>query len=311
VLFMLIDPRARRLMTTPGPYVAAAVALVMITPHLVWLIDNHFVPLDYLSARAQQQQGLFDHIARPAMFIGSQLFWLLPVFVIALPLLQRPREAEATTADAYDRRILALLAFGPAATVVAVSALSGRGLVSMWGYPLWLFLGPWLVVSISSRIDRTCLARLAAVWAAVTALYAASFVVDYAVLPYYDNRYRAVLFPGDRVAEEIAARFHAETGAPLAYVIGTMWLGGNIGHYAAEHPRTLIDGNPRRAPWIDLADLARRGAVVVWTDGDRKVMPAAYGAVAGNAVVQPPLLLPTRRGPRRALIGWAILPPAP
>jgi 4-amino-4-deoxy-L-arabinose transferase-like glycosyltransferase len=308
VLFMLFDRRARAHLATPGPYLAAAIGLVIIAPHVIWLLDNNFPPLSYAAARARAMNGFFDHFTRPAFFAFAQLFWLLPAIIISLPLLQRPNERDATAADDYDRRILALLTFGPAVTVIAASAISGRGLVSMWGYPLWLFLGPWIVVSISTRVDRKCLARIAGVWGVVTAVYALTFMVQYAVLPLYDHRYRAVLFPGDRLAEEISKRFRAETGAPLAYVVGSMWLGGNIGHYSPDHPRTLIDGDPRRAPWIDLNDLAANGAVVVWAE-DPTTLPERYAMLAGSVAPQPPLVLPMRRGNGEVAIGWAILRP--
>jgi len=310
-LFMLIDARARRCLATPGPYLAAAISLVIILPHLMWLYQNHWLPLNYASSRAKATDGLLAHFTHPALFALAQLFWLLPGISIALPLLRRPYEGDATAADDYDRRILAVLAFGPAVTVIAASAISGRGLVTMWGYPLWLFLGPWIVVSVSSRIDRTSLIRIAVVWGAVTAIYALTFVAQYAVLPHFDHRYRAVLFPGERLAQEISARFYAQTGAPLGYVVGTMWLGGNIGHYSTDHPRTLIDGDPRRAPWIALEDLAVKGGVAVWTAGDLQTLPQPYVAVAGNARVQPPLTIPMRRGNGEVAIGWGIIAPMP
>ncbi len=310
LLFTLIDARARRCLATPGPYVAVAIAFAIVAPHLIWLVDNDFLPLGYVESRSAQFVGTFGHLTGPALFTIGQLFWLLPAIVISLPLLQRPRERDATTADDFDRRILVLLAFGPAITVIAASAISGRGLVTMWGYPLWLFLGPWIVVAVGSRVERTCLTRIAGVWAVVSTIYVLTFIVQYAVLPFTDHRYRAVLFPGDQLAQEISTRFRAATGAPLAYVVSNMWLGGNIGHYAAERPRTLIDGNPRRAPWVDLKDLARKGAAVVWNGGDRVTVPEAYAAVAGRAVVQPPLTLPMRRGNGEVSVGWAIIPPA-
>jgi hypothetical protein len=309
LLFMLIDSRARRHLASPGPYLAAAISLVIMLPHLIWLYQNDWLPLGYAASRAKATNGLLDHLTYPGLFALSQLFWLLPAIIIALPLLRRPRERDATAADDDDRRILALLAFGPAITVLAASALSGRGLIAMWGYPLWLFLGPWIVVSVSSRVDRASLARLAGMWGTVTALYALSFVAQYEVLPHFDHRYRAVLFPGDRLAQEVSAGFRAQTGAPLAYVVSTMWLGGNIAHYSADHPRPLIDGDPRRAPWINLGDLAASGGVVVWTAGDLHTLPAAYAAVARNAAVQPPLTLPMRRGNGEVTIGWGIIPP--
>jgi hypothetical protein len=88
-----------------------------------------------------------------------------------------------------------------------------------------------------------------------------------------------------------------------------MWLGGNVSRYSAERPRTLIDGKPERAPWIDLADLRRRGAVVIWTDGDRGKVPDDYARLAPNAEVQAPLTLPMRWGNGDMTFGWAIVRP--
>jgi hypothetical protein len=90
-----------------------------------------------------------------------------------------------------------------------------------------------------------------------------------------------------------------------------MWEGGNVAHYAKEQPRVLIDGNPRRAPWIDLGDLLNKGAVIVWTDGDPNVIPVELRGLAGDAQVQPPFTLPYRRGDGQIIVGWAILRPQP
>jgi hypothetical protein len=71
----------------------------------------------------------------------------------------------------------------------------------------------------------------------------------------------------------------------------------------------LIDGLPRRAPWIDLADLKAKGAVVVWTESDPQVLPAAFAEVARNAELGAPFDLPFRRGDSVLHVGWAILRP--
>src|SRR5262252_4156069 len=88
VVFMLIDPRARRCLATPGPYIAAAISLVIIAPHLVWLYESHWLPLSYAASRAKATSGLLDHFTHPALFAVAQLFWLLPTIIIALPLLR-------------------------------------------------------------------------------------------------------------------------------------------------------------------------------------------------------------------------------
>jgi 4-amino-4-deoxy-L-arabinose transferase-like glycosyltransferase len=308
-LFLLIDRDARKSLMTPGPYVAAVVALMVAAPHLLWLVNNDFLPFKYAEARATPSRGLLDHILHPLEFAAAQFGFLLPALFIAHPLFW-PREAGVAPAtDSFDRRILTLLAFGPMATVLALSAITGRGTVALWGYPLWIFLGPWLVVVAPRAIERLRLARLVLAWAIVFAGFAIAFIGNYAVLPSYDERYRAVLYPGEKLGAEVSQRFRAATGRPLVYVVGEMWTGGNIGHYAPEHPRVLIDGKPERAPWIDLADLKARGAAVVWTDGDLTAIPEGYRAAAAGAQVQPPFALPYRRGGLTLHGGWAILVP--
>ena len=314
-LFLLVDAQARESLKTPGPYIAAAVALVVMAPHLVWLAQNDFLPFAYAEHRAVLPRGWYDHLWHPLQFAMSQLFFLIPSLLIAAPLFIPRRKADekpvASLADTYDRRIVAWLAFGPLVTVLAMSAISGRGTVAMWGYPLFLFSGLWLVLTARRALDPKRLARIGITWAIVFVGLAAAFVINYDVLPRYDHRYRAVFFPGKDLAREITDRYRAVTGRKLTYVIGSMWDGGNVAHYSPDHPRVLIDGKPERAPWIELNDLRARGAVVVWTSGDLKAVPIQYRNIAVDAAVQPPFLLKDRRGDSSVNVGWAILLPQP
>jgi hypothetical protein len=313
VLFAAVDRDGRKLLATPGPYIAVAVAFITVAPHLVWLVKTDFLPLSYAEHRAVLSRGWYDHLWHPFQFAIGQLFFLLPSLVIAAPLFFPRRKADELEAkpqaDAFDYRIVTWLAFGPVATVLAMSAVSGRGTVAMWGYPLWLSLGLWLVITARRVLDDMRLARIIVTWAIVFVCLALAFFINYDVLPRYDHRYRAVFFPGGSLGREISQRYQAATGKPPVYVIGTMWDGGNLAHYSPSQPRVLVDGEPKRAPWIDLADLKAHGAVVVWTVGDLHTLPKQFRMVAASAKVQPPLLLHYRRGDSSLYVGWAILTP--
>jgi 4-amino-4-deoxy-L-arabinose transferase-like glycosyltransferase len=312
-LFVVFDRDARRVLLTPGPYVAVAVALVIAAPHLLWLVATDFLPFRYAEARAVPFRGILDYVIQPPKFLLSQLGFLVPSLLIAAPYLRRDVDAPegaASLADAFDRRIVTLLTFGPALTVVLLSFLTGRGTVAMWGYPLWLFLGLWIVLN-ARMLERVTLGRIVFIWGTIFVCTAVAFVVAYDVTPRFRSRYVAVLYPGEQLGLEMSRRYRAMTGTPLTYVISTMWDGGNVGHYAPEHPRVLIDGRPSRAPWIDLGDLRARGAVVIWTSGDPRILPLAYRAVAEDAEIQPPFTLPMRLGPGEVTVGWAVLRPRP
>jgi hypothetical protein len=309
-LFLIFDRDARRALATPGPWLALIVALVIAAPHLVWLFHNDFLPLAYAEHRAAEVRGWYDHILHPAVFVGSQIFFLLPSLFIAAPLLwPKPQARRQAAAEAFDRRIVTLLAFGPGLAMIALIAVSGRGTFAMWGYPLWLFVGLWIVLMLRTALDRARVAHVVAHWSAVFLIFAVVFLVNYSVLPLLDHRYRAVFYPGDKLAAVLTQRFHDATGTKLRYVVGTMWDGGNLAHYSPDQPEVLIDGLPRRAPWIDLGDLRKKGAMVVWTGGDTAHLPPQFAAIAGNAEVGAPFDLPMRRGYGVLHVGWAILKP--
>ena len=315
VLFVLLDRDARKSLATPGPWIAAAVAFVVMAPHLVWLVRNDFPPFAYADARALHFKGALDYLIKPPGFLLSQLGFLVPSLLIAAPFLRRDVRAPdqpVMSAGAFDRRIVTLLAVGPALTVTVLSLVTGRNTVAMWGYPLWLFLGLWIVM-YARPIERVTLMRIVVLWGVIFTGFATVFAAAYAVRPRFEQqRYVAVLFPGAQLGQEMSRRYRAMTGRPLAYVIGGMWDGGNIGHYAPERPRVLIDGRVSRAPWIDLGDLRSRGAAVVWADGgDPRVLPPAYRAIAGDAEIQPPFTVPFRLGTRSLTVGWAVLRPQP
>ena len=200
-LFLLFDPDARRRLAAPGPWIAAIVTLVVVAPNLYWLWQHGSQPFGYAEARAAAPSGVLDHLTHPLEFVGGQAFFLLPALLIAAPLFWPPaKPAPGPRADAFDRRIVSLLAFGPALTLFVFSLVTGRATNAMWGFPLWLFIGLWIVLFAPAALDRARLMRIGAIWAVVFVILAAAFCADYLVLPRYDHRYRAAFFPGDRLS---------------------------------------------------------------------------------------------------------------
>jgi hypothetical protein len=318
VLFLLLDRDARARLATAKPYLAAAAFLLMMAPHLLWIWDNDFVSLKYVSVRAADNTGAIDHLKFPLQFAGWQAWCLLPSFAIALPLMVRREAKPDVEVGNFDRRIIALLALGPAATLFFISLIAGRGVLPMWGYPLWLFSGVFIVVAAKTTVDCSKLAQMAFLWTICFVAFAVAFSLNYGVFIQHkrDPRFQA-FFPGKQLAQEITRRYSAIAGKPPAYVIGSIWIGGNVSFFAPGRPDFLIDGIPARAPWIDISDLKRRGAVVVWTgphsdDGlghATNELPPLVRRVAGKAQVQKPLTLPYGRGGGTAEVGWAILWP--
>ncbi len=279
---------------------------------MVWLLQTDFLPFAYVSHRAEPVRGWFDHIRHPAAFAASQIFFALPSLFIAAALFWPKNKVplEQIPADAFDRRIVTLLAFGPALAMIALIAVSGRGAIAMWGYPLWLFLGLWIVMVARATLDAPRLARIVAAWAAVFTLFVIVFVANYAVLPFFDHRYRAVLFPGDRLGEDADAAFPRcdRSAAALRHRL-------DVGR---RQSRALFAG-PAASADRRRAGAARRGSISTicarrapsWC-GRRAIprnSPPHSRRSRRNAEVGAPFDLPMRRGDGAVHVGWAIVKP--
>src|SRR5262249_30310425 len=77
-LFVVLDRDARKHLAAPGPWLALVLALLIMAPHIVWLVQNDFLPFAYAERRAVPSRGLVDHVAHPLIFAASQVAFLIP-----------------------------------------------------------------------------------------------------------------------------------------------------------------------------------------------------------------------------------------
>jgi 4-amino-4-deoxy-L-arabinose transferase-like glycosyltransferase len=310
-LFVVMDETARRCLRTPGPYIAAALFLVLIAPHLYWLAEQSFLPLQYANARARVATHWHHVVTFPLQWIASQIFFLVPA--IGLVVLAASRGGAAN--DSFARRYVTVLALGPFAVTTFMAIVLGRLPVAMWGYPLWSFapLAVLLWLPADPRHARRFAAGFLAVFVAMPLAYAVSEGFE----PLLRDRPKATQFPGRPLAEQVTQAWRARFSTPLPYVGGGEFATNNIAVYSPDRPRVIVHADPSLSPWIDRADLARRGAVLVWEDG--QVDDHGLAQMRSNypgLQVQEPITLPRQtwvaRGALRPFrVHVAIVPPRP
>ena len=251
----------------------------------------------------------------PLEFLGGQVFFLLPALLIAAPLFWPPSEAIAPgpPADAFDRRIVTLLAFGPALTLFVFSLVTGRGTNRDVGLS---------ALAVPRALDRSVRAGGTRSRAPYPhrrnlgcgfrdlgrrlhrRLHGAAALSITAIVP------RS--FPASASPAAITQRFEQATGKKPAYIIASMWDGGNVAHYSGVHPqpRVLIDGLPRPRALDRSCRSAhpRRGCRVDRrrsVSRCRKALPRLAARRADRRAVRPAV----PRGEARLHVGWAVLPP--
>lgn len=323
-LFLLFDPTARRAWRTPGPWLMALAFALVIAPNVWWLVDSGFMPLRYVDTRAVAATDWFHYVTFPLRWSSSQLLFILPAIGLIALLFAGARRSEPHRPDAKTvlaRRYVTALALGPFLVTTLAAALLGRLPVALWGYPLWSFAPLAAILWLGPISDPRRLRLFAAAFLAVFLLVPVAYGVSELFDSFISDRQKATKFPGRLLAETVTRQWRERTGTPLRYVGGADIRGGagefpanNVAVYSLDRPHVVVHGQPQLSPWIDVADLDRRGAVFVWEQNSTApTLPDGLRATFPRAEALPPLVLPLQsRTPRRpVIIGYAILPPRP
>lgn len=333
--FMLIEPQARRAWRKPGPYLCAALCLLLLGPHLGWALQHNFPTIAHIDQVSRPTQGMLGHVVALSGFVGGELGVMSLTGLLLLTLIPS-RESEkrislAGVPTIFDRRFVATMALAPIGLLLAGAVIGDVEFRVHWAYAMWCFIGLLAVVFLVPVVEQRAVRRFGWAWAGVFVLVAALFAganslasgasplrvpaVSWEVPSRHVLRrlQREADFPARELAEAITQGWQRRVGAPLAYVIGNKWVAGNVSFFSIDHPLVLRDGSSEASPWIDMADLRRRGAVVVWEPGDDpNNISATLQQRFPSMQMQPALLIASPSSPelppRR--FSWGILAPA-
>ncbi|HSF03260.1 MAG TPA: hypothetical protein VLA62_09625, partial [Solirubrobacterales bacterium] len=282
----------------------------------------------FVDQRAVAATHWHQLVSFPLFWTGGQLLALAPALLLAaLVLTPGGAPARPSGDDAFARRYVTALALGPFAVTTLIAALLGRLPITMWGYPLWGFAPLAAILWGARAIDPRRLRRFGRVFLVVLVGAPLAYAAVELLEPFVRDRPKATQFPGRQLAETITRQWRAKTGAPLTYVAGAEartvpvyspgsgeFAANNVAVYSPDRPRVIVHGNPGLSPWIDMADVERRGAVLIWQPSSGETgLPANLRATFPRAELQPPLVLPRQTlHPRRpVVVAYAFLWPTP
>jgi 4-amino-4-deoxy-L-arabinose transferase-like glycosyltransferase len=148
-LYLVIDPVHRRLwLRRPEPYLAAALALLVFSPVLIWNAMHGWVSFAFQGDRAL---GLRFRPLMPLQTLSGEALFVLPW--LWLPMMIALVQSLRRTAP-WPHRLLACLAIPPIVGFAAVSAWSSDRILYHWAAPGYLMLFPLLGDTIARHLDR-------------------------------------------------------------------------------------------------------------------------------------------------------------
>ncbi len=252
-----------------GLLAATLLALLIFSPHLLWLASHQFLPLQYASK--QMPKALALATQAPVLGFSLQqmrLFW--PALAAALLcVIFIPRPVQAGTMERAHRRTskprrawIRYLALAPIAFVL-ILGMAGVNLQNHWGLQTLQFISLGLAIVVSRRSSVTphqlmVMAGLLHLLLLGTVLQNAYEVHQNGWSGHGDKHY-----PARALTEQAMADWRRVSPCALPYIVGPPFEAGTIAIFSGQHPKVFEGGDPLASPWIDPADVQRRGALYV------------------------------------------------
>jgi len=266
-LLVVLHPAARRRLASPGPWLLMGTSTVLFLPHFYWMITSNFISIKYVGNRAPVVLDAVSFIEETFSFLGAQLMALLPMLAVTV-MLWRWRSSRSSFWQRwqnFDFAYLAVLSLGPLLFSLTLSLVTTRPLRAMWGANLWSFIGLFAVVLLQPLLTDKRMHKLLRAWVIVCLLPVAFFLAEKHFATLVTGNEKNVDFPGQELGRKVNERWRAATGQPLKYVVGDTWSAGNVSFYADDRPSAIFThGDFRICPWVDLHQLERAGAILLW-----------------------------------------------
>jgi hypothetical protein len=223
-LFLATDRRRRRDLLSPGPYLAAVLTLLLLTPVLVWNAQHHFASFAFQGGRGAPNKL---HPTGPLEALGGQAALLLPwLFVPAV--IAGWRAARAGPAN--RRTWFCLMLAAPAIMVFTLEPLIGPKSLPHWSMPGWLFgfplIGAWLATA--SEAGKAWPRRWAIISAAILIVVGGA-ALDEAAVGWLGPAFPKAFKKGDPTAEDIEWKGLRESLArqglirPGEFIVAVKW----------------------------------------------------------------------------------------
>ena len=270
VAFSVIHPAGRKCWKTPGPAACLGAALIVFAPHVVWLFNNDFPTVNYFLNRSGSEHQWSSHILLPLKFAAAQAGAVLPILILAVPLIGfrwKLRKLE-TDEERFNRDFLLWFAIGPFIFVEVVGMLLGVRIRSMWGTAMWSYAGVVFMFFLQLDLNRDTIRRTLTRCAVCAGLIALVFAGRNTALPHVRGKASRVHFPGRQLAAEVEKLYRKETGRLPEIIGGPWWEASNVAFYGQKSASVFADLDESINPWMTDNELNLRGGAIVWTESE-------------------------------------------
>ena len=210
--------------------ISIGIFLLMIMPHLIWLVENNYVTITYALDRAGlTDKNLIDHIIYPVSFLLKQFGILIPFWIMMLVLVNRYK----LKLNFKDQKFLFLIFINllPLILLAITSFLTGSRIKTMWLTPFYLSFGVFFIYLFQRNIN---LKKLRKFYLTFIFFFLLSPIIYSVVsLTQVDKR---TDYPGKEIAKKTQYAWSQDHDDQIEVVLGDEWHAGNLSYHLKSRP---------------------------------------------------------------------------
>ncbi len=248
------------------------ISLILLIPHIFWLIENNFVTIFYgLNRSGIVDFNLINHFKNPFFFLFKQIIILIPFLIMAFTLIKKLKFKINTN----DKKTLFLISinFVPIILLLLTSILTGAEIRTMWMTPFYLFFGTLFFLVFKEKIELKKIKNF---------YYIFLFFFILSPLAYLGvsltDETKRTDYPGKEIARLVQNKWDDNFINEIKIVIGDEWSAGNLSYHLNSRPTWINDLKN------NTSKITKEQGVIYTGNPEvlKKICPGVFGTIRPN-----------------------------
>jgi len=210
--------------------IAIEVFLILLVPHLIWLIGNDYITVKYaLNRTGLETSNFLSHIKFPIVFLFKQLILLIPFIVLVSLLIKKNK----LSVNNKDKKLIFLffVSIVPIVLMLTTSIITGSRIRTMWMTPFYLSFGVFFIYIFKSQIDLKKIRYF--LYGFIFLFFLSPILYSYISISQTDKR---TDYPGKEIAIKVQYAWDQQSTNPINVVLGNEWNAGNLSYHLKSRP---------------------------------------------------------------------------
>ena len=211
-------------------FIPGTVAIIILLPHLQWLINNEYETIFYGLQRAGGIGSFFDHLIFPLIFTVKQIGILIPFFILFLFLIKKI-DFKINFKD-FKFVFLFFTTITPILLILFTSMILGVKIRTMWMTPFYLYFGVLFILILRKNILKTKFVKFTTVFLFFSILSPTLYLGVSLT-----NDAKRTDYPGEEIARLVQNKWDKNFNNDIKIVVGDEWAAGNLSYHLNSRPK--------------------------------------------------------------------------